>query len=156
MAHPHRTVKPERYEQLPMFMKPLDIMQNYAVHDYERLETAPSDSDLSLSSDPDGWDDMRPETDDELWDRKADEAQYDKRVYDPVMQQETSLYDSIRSGQGIHTPIQLIHDANTGQKRVIGNGYHRLASALDGIPMDDYIPVEHSDRKNPTTEQKTL
>lgn len=82
------------------------------------------------------------ETDDELWDRKLDEAEYGKEAWSEKSNKSVSLAESIRE-EGVKKPIHLSTSqfGSQGKPEIVG-GHHRLAVATADRP-GDYIPVLH-------------
>lgn len=103
----------ENPNQLRLFMTPKEIMSAYK----------PNAADKEEIFDDDG--DWREETDEELWNRKADEA---------VM---SGLTDDIIQ-RGVHIPVSLDIEA----KRVRG-GHHRIA-AMNHINPKQFLPVNYA------------
>lgn len=107
-------------EQLRMFMTPHEILKEYK----------PNPADLHyLDDDPyastdENADRDRYETEDELWDRKAEEAD------------ESGLTDSIMA-HGVKMPISL-----DPASRTIRGGHHRLIIA-NHLSPHQFIPVMH-------------
>lgn len=95
--------KKENPKQLKMFMTPREIMKEYS---------------------PIGGDFIGNETADQLWERKADEAEAN------------GLLDSVRE-LGVQVPVSLDHR----HKEVMG-GHHRIA-AQHRLNPDQFIPVNY-------------
>jgi hypothetical protein len=111
-----------QFEQLPMFMSAREITQQYA----------PAETDKHWLSGS-----QRSESSDELWDRKAKEAEtgvYGDRPYKLRSGERGTLYDSIKE-EGIEKPVPL------GRTQVI-DGHHRVAAQF-AIDPDKQVPVTH-------------
>lgn len=114
---------PHRTHQLAMFMTPHEIQTHYSPLEGDRLDMDRWDGDIS---DDDDYADV--ETDDELWDRKAEEAD------------ESGLTESITK-HGVLSPVQLAFSDKHGPRgapEVLG-GHHRVAAA----PPHSLVPVLH-------------
>lgn len=110
-------LNPQQFEQLPMFMSAHEIRSKYQPleADHEEIEDYDEATDHYSST---------RETSDELWDRKAEEAD------------DWGLTDNIRE-HGVHTPIPL--NVDNGQ---LANGHHRVA-AMNDIDHHQLLPVLH-------------
>lgn len=138
-----------QFQQLPMFMTPREIMAKYQPLDGDREDVV------------DDWDadyeETRPETDAELWDRKFDETHEKDHTGDEYWADDNnapSLHDSVRD-EGVRNPISLQFPdrvGSQGKPQVLG-GHHRLVVA-EAYRPDDLVPVEHF--KNPRRAQKSL
>lgn len=103
-----------------MFMTPHEIMKEYRPNPADiqyRYEDPYDSTDWNADRD-------RYETEDELWDRKAEESD------------ESGLTDSIRR-HGVKMPVSL-DPAN----RIVRGGHHRLVTAYHLSPHQ-FIPVMH-------------
>lgn len=76
----------------------------------------------------------RGESNEEVFARKLASAKADK------WEASKGMYESIKKS-GVHTPVEIIH---TDRGPMLGEGHHRVASALDVNP-NMLIPVEHAD-----------
>lgn len=101
-----------QFHQLPMFMSSNEIRRGYEPHPGDFDETADEDGGY------------RQETHGELWERKADEANY-SGLTDDLMQ------------HGVQTPIPL-----NVTRRHIANGHHRVA-AMGDINASHLLPIQH-------------
>jgi hypothetical protein len=113
-----------QWKQLPMFMSGREITQQYA----------PAETDKHWLSGS-----QRSESSDELWSRKAKEAEtgvYGDRPYKLRSGERGTLYDSIKE-EGIQKPVPL------GRTQVI-DGHHRVAAQF-AIDPDKQIPVTHQE-----------
>lgn len=139
-------------QQLRMFMSPREIMSEYQPLDNDRLHADEAFGDYSGSSRPRFASKDVPthpssrinagirsmirsgdiEGDSELWERKAEEADYD---YSP------SLQSQIES-EGVRKPIHLSEQFGVMGKRMVAGGHHRIAAANDVNP-DMLMPVVH-------------
>lgn len=111
----------QEVEQLPMFMSAHDIVNNYAPNPGDRYDTT---TDYTSSSGGTYHSYEREETDDELWERKRDEA------WDSGLAQ--SIID-----EGVKEPVNLNMVRGT-----VGNGHHRVAVMHEEAPHE-LIPVLH-------------
>lgn len=110
----------QQFQQLPMFMSAHEIKATHAPHDRLHVPTSMKEH--------------RPETDNEVWDRKVEEAW-------------------VAPGRGDRSLRQVIHDNDGRQSRpmslnptakpptVIG-GHHRIAVMDEEFP-DTLMPVVH-------------
>lgn len=120
--------------QLPMFMSAREIRDQFQGHDGDRQREAPPfGSGVELSK-------GRPETDDEMFDRKAEEATGRRTGSGDY------LYDHIQR-HGVLNPVALQADlrnvGSLGKPQILG-GHHRVAVMHDVRP-DELMPVEHYD-----------
>lgn len=101
----------------PMFMSSREIKQHRAAWpgDFDQVE----DYDDETGE----WD-TRPETVDELWDRKVEESTWE------------GLHDSLRSGEPVNKAVKLTDEH-------IVDGHHRVAAMHDVGRADDLVPVKH-------------
>lgn len=121
-----------QFHQLPMFMSAREIRDQYQALDGDRHHAVPDfGSGIPL-------DKGTPETDDELFDRKAEEAD-SRRAPDGDY-----LYDSIAK-HGVLSPVLLRAPGggtgSLGKPEILG-GHHRVAVMHD-IRPDELMPVEH-------------
>jgi hypothetical protein len=111
-----------------MFMPARELHQDDRVHFSEVEQANPSTQEDV---------DIRGETEEELWERKAEESD------------ERGLTKSIRA-KGMKRPVTLWADStHYGPMRTAGqimDGYHRVAAAHD-IDPDTEVPVEHKDSR---------
>lgn len=125
-------------QQLPMFMSARDIKEQYQPLPGDRGEVThldPNRDDLRLV--------FRDETDEEFWDRKAEEA-----ADIPTSTREgytTDLYSDIQD-RGVQHPVHLSamsqrRREHFGKDMVVG-GHHRIA-VMDEDRPDDLMPVLH-------------
>jgi hypothetical protein len=129
----------QQFHQLPMFMSAREIRAQYQA----------LDGDRDLVYGDDGWND-HPETDDQLFDRKYEEA-HETDDFDSGH----TLADSVR-WDGVRNPISLqvaqekpAHRfdlptptvGSLGKPQILG-GHHRLA-VMDRHRPDDLMPVAH-------------
>lgn len=121
-----------QFHQLPIFMTPREIRQQYRALDGDREEVV------------DDWDaeveERRPETDDELFDRKLDESL--DAPANPRDEFSETLFESVKR-DGVKNPVSLQFKdlAVLGKPQILG-GHHRLAVAHEYRP-DEFVPVEH-------------
>lgn len=113
------TLNPQQFQQLPMFMSAHEIKATHVPID--RLHVATSGVDRRL------------ETDDEVWDRKVDEA-WERP------QGSRSLRDVIHERQG-RQPRPMSLNPTSTPPTVIG-GHHRIAVMDEEFP-DTLMPVVH-------------
>ena len=135
-----------QFHQLPMFMTPREIMSKYSPLDGDR-EDVVDDWDADVEE-------HRPETDEELWERKFDEThEKDEHGEFDGWSAEKSLHDSVRD-EGVRNPVSLQFPGMTvtGKPQILG-GHHRLVVA-EAYRPDDPIPVEHF--PNVTAAQRSL
>lgn len=144
-----------QFEPLQMFMTPHEIHQRWGPLDGDRMDaggvtastertfrtidrsgpTRSSDGQQrwrreARAQDRRDWR-TRPETDDQLWERKLDEAHDD------------GLYDSVAS-EGVRHPIRLGRSRNQNDDLEVVGGHHRLAAATD-IDPHRLVPVLHDE-----------
>lgn len=179
----HDPISQGKPEQLQMFMTPREVMHKYQPLEGDREEGGasgyPSSGTRTASvsgqryrygSDTKGPYEATPggtkwrtptESDEDLWNRKTEESQYDNDVRRetrvgtswygsdtnipttrPSMGTEP-LYESIQK-HGVKAPISLgtTGPRGTSDKRQVVGGHHRLASQFD-INPDQPIPVLH-------------
>lgn len=122
--------------QLAMFMTPNEIKEHYTPLEGDResrdewydndISSSSSSSGSTQDSGHDAFGGV--ETDEELWDRKEDEAMYQ------------GLHESIAK-HGVLSPVQLAFSNKPGPRGIpeVLGGHHRIAAA----PGNQLIPVEH-------------
>lgn len=127
----------QQFHQLPMFMSAREIRTDYQALDGDRDDRVAHDWDASPEV-------HRPETDDELFGRKADEAWGD---YDHSPNTHLSLGEHILR-HGVENPVSLMDPAapkwdmgSQGKPQILG-GHHRVAVMEQEKPTA-LMPVEH-------------
>lgn len=121
----------QQFHQLPMFMSAREIRSNYQALDADR-------EDYTDWDDPD--EPTTQETDDDLFDRKYEEATVNT-FHSP--NDSRSLADAIVE-DGVKNPISLqVPDLNgsQGKPQILG-GHHRVA-VMEIYKPDSLMPVEH-------------
>jgi hypothetical protein len=123
------------HQQLKMFMSPAEIHASWAPLDGDRMNTeseswgSSSSSGSGSGSSSGNFGERGHESDDDLWDRKLDEAH------------EGNLARSIEE-HGVKSPIRLGSiRGSMGLPQIVG-GHHRLAVQTDLDPHE-LIPVLH-------------
>lgn len=112
-------------QQLKMFMSANEIMSSYGPNPGDRYASSRLRShDMTKSSGGTRWSYEREETDDELWERKRDEA-WDSGVAQSIID------------EGVKEPVNLNMAWGT-----VGNGHHRVAVMHEEAPHE-LIPVLH-------------
>ena len=140
-----RRVKPhnvgQQFHQLPMFLSAREIRSTYRALDADRHDVI------------DDWEadheTTRPETDDELFDRKYDDAiDKDEIGAETGPNSRSSLRDHLLE-HGVHNPVslELPGQSLSGLKPQILGGHHRVAVMSKHKP-DALIPVEHHTDRN--------
>jgi hypothetical protein len=123
-----RNLSDQQFKQLPMFMSARDIKANY--------DPLPGDREVV----GDGWTGARDETNDEVWERKAEEAENDG-LYDDIVNRGAVTHpvhlSAMDAGGKANSRARLGHD----NEQVLG-GHHRIAVMGEEAP-DDLIPVLH-------------
>lgn len=122
----------QQFKQLPMFMTAHEIRRDYQALDGDRDEVV------------DDWDAVpetyRPEHDDELFERKYDEAVFND---DHTPGDRRSLRDAIVD-DGVKNPVSLqVPDltGSMGKPQILG-GHHRVA-VMEAEKPHALMPVEH-------------
>lgn len=122
-------LNPTQFQQLPMFMSAREITNQFAPYDYDREATVLDGNYEALEF----------ESDDELWDRKTEEA------WNQGLRHEMAN-DNFR----VRKPIHLAHDEDPRDEREgdipaypqIAGGHHRIAVLNEEAP-DQLQPVLH-------------